>query len=191
MQCVTTPLLVVKCVDLIQVCVASGCAWQAWSQNLSEEVASIPTFPPRKMVKPRRMPIPMRLRFLRLRPTFLRAVMIENMRLYLAASFFPRCCGRGGEGTASQKAKRKVQNAKVKPQKRPSWIIAVVTGAFLFAFCAFPFDLFFLMQGTKAHHGRFPWLFLWRLQRISTAPRVTGLIRQAGPSYALPRSSPT
>ena len=98
MQCVTTPLLVVKCVDLIQVCVASGCAWQARSQNLSEEVASIPAFPPRRMVKPRRMPIPMRLRFLRLR-IILRP---EIMLLYLR------------HGRESQKAKRKMQKAKVR-----------------------------------------------------------------------------
>jgi hypothetical protein len=104
----------------------------------------------------------MRLKSLRLGPTFLRPVMIENMRLYLAASFFPRRGGRGGEGTASQKAKRKVQNAKVKPQKRLSWIIAVLVGPLPCTFCALPFDLFFPMPGTKAHHGHFPWPFLWR-----------------------------
>jgi len=188
MQCVTTPLFVVKCVDLIQVCVASGCAWQAWSQNLSEEVASIPAFPPRRMVKPTRMPIPMRVISLRLGPTFLRP---EIMCLYSAVSFCPRRGGRGGAGRTSQKAKRKVQKAKVKPQERLSWIIVVVAAALPFAFCPLPFDLFFPMPGTKAHHGHFPWPFLRRLQRISKASRVTGLIRQAGRPYALPRSSRT
>ena len=32
MQWTTTPLLLVKCGDRIQVCVASGWAWQDWSQ---------------------------------------------------------------------------------------------------------------------------------------------------------------
>jgi hypothetical protein len=113
MQCVTTLLLVVKCVDLIQVCVASGCAWQAWSQNLSVEVASTPALPPRRRAKPMRMPTPMRLRFLGLRPTFLRPSKTENMRPYLAVNFFPQRGGRGGERGTSQKAKRKVQNAEV------------------------------------------------------------------------------
>jgi elongation factor P hydroxylase len=68
------------------------------------------------------------------------------MRLYSAVSFFLRRGGRGGAGRASQKAKRKVQNAKVKPQKRLSWIMAVLAGALPFAFCALPFDLFFPRQ---------------------------------------------
>jgi hypothetical protein len=91
-------------------------------------------------VKPRRIPTPMRPRLLRLRPTFLRPVMIANMRLYLAASFFPRRGGRGGKGTASQKANRKGQMAKVKPSM-----------ALPFAFCDLHFDLFLHLECTHFH----------------------------------------
>jgi hypothetical protein len=59
--------------------------------------------------------------------------------------FFPMQTG------ASQNAKRKVQNAKVKPQKRLSWIIAVFAGALPFAFCDLPVDLFLHLESTHFH----------------------------------------
>ncbi len=66
MQWVTTPLLLVKCGERIQVCVASGWAWQDWSQNLSEEVASTPAFPDKMTAMPMQTPNMTKSRFLAL-----------------------------------------------------------------------------------------------------------------------------